>query len=369
MFVCPICHNSNPIYIGIRNGTYYCRKCIMFSRGKKVNNKTYKVNDIKANLKYSLTKTQDKASNEILSYVSNGKSCIVNAVCGAGKTELVYRSIEYFINKGLKVGFTIPRVDVVKEIYMRLKNDYPKIRMSLVYGSHTNNLDGQLVCLTTHQLFRYNHYFDLLILDEADAFPYYQNDLLEVFLNNSCKGTIIYLSATIKECYQKVCSNVVYVNRRFHNYDLPVPVCIRYNQFNKINILNETIKKLSNKQILIFVPTIDIGFELSKITKIPFIYSSSIDKELYINKFRKNEIRLLITTSILERGITFLDVQVIVYETNHKLFDESTLIQISGRVGRKIKAPTGTVYFLSTSISDEMKKCIETIKNKNESGI
>ena len=36
------------------------------------------------------------------------------------------------------------------------------------------------------------------------------------------------------------------------------------------------------------------------------------------------------------------DVQVIVYEANHKLFDESSLIQISGRVGRKIKAENFT---------------------------
>ena len=106
--------------------------------------------------------------------------------------------------------------------------------MSAVYGGNTNDLEGQLVVLTTHQLFRYKNYFDLLILDEADAFPYYKDELLNNFLKSSVKGPIVYLSATIKDDYKKECKNIVYVNRRFHNYDLPVPKVIRFNILNKI---------------------------------------------------------------------------------------------------------------------------------------
>ena len=102
--------------------------------------------------------------------------------------------------------------------------------MSLVYGGHNKIIEAQLVVLTTHQLYRYPSYFDLLILDEADAFPYYHNELLNVFLNKACKGPIVYLSATIKKDFLDVCQNVVYVNRRFHNVDLPVPEYIKYNK-------------------------------------------------------------------------------------------------------------------------------------------
>ena len=65
--------------------------------------------------------------------------------------------------------------------------------------------------------------------------------------------------------------------------------------------------------------------------------------------------------------MTFYDVQVIVYEADHYLFDMATLIQIAGRVGRKIKAPTGKVYFLSNSFSEAMKQCIKEITLKNKS--
>lgn len=267
----------------------------------------------------------------------------------------------------MKVAFTIPRKDVCIEIYNRLKHDYPSIKMSLVYGGHNKQLEGQLIVLTTHQLYRYQNYFDLLILDEADAFPYYKDELLETFLTKSVKGPIIYLSATIKKEYLDKCFNVVSVNKRFHNHDLPVPTIIKYNKLNKIKVINKVIDSLKNKPILIFVPTIEIGYKLHQKTNIPFIYSSFVDKEKYIDDFKQGKISRLITTSILERGMTFFDVQVIVYESDHKLFDESSLIQIAGRVGRKMNAPSGKVFFLSTITSKEMNICIKEIIEKNKS--
>ena len=136
-------------------------------------------------------------------------------------------------------------------------------------------------------------------------------NFLSIFLNESVNGPIIYLSATIKDSYKKICSNVVYVNRRFHNVDLPVPKYVKYNFFNKYKVLNEIVKKLKRKQILIFVPTIDIGKKLMNKTKYHFIYSSYKYKQKYINDFKNNKLQILITTSILERGMTFFDVQVI----------------------------------------------------------
>ena len=370
MFICPICKNKDTKYIGYRNGIPYCRRCISLSRARYPTNKSYKVNKlIKADINYSLTKTQQVASDKIYEYVRNGKSCIVNAVCGAGKTELVYKSIEFFLNSNKKVAFTIPRKDVCIEIYSRLKDDYKGINITLVCGGNTKYLDGQLIVLTTHQLFRYKKYFDLVILDEADAFPYYKNDLLSVFLHDSCKGPIIYMSATIKKCYSDICKNIVLVNRRFHNVDLPVPIYVRYNHLNKYEILYKTIGLIHKKQILIFVPTIEIGKKLEEKTKYVFVYSSLETKQKYIDMFKRKKIDVMITTSILERGITFFDVQVIVFEAHHELFDKSSLIQIAGRVGRKIKAPTGKVFFLGSRKTKAIDECIKEITKKNKEKI
>jgi GntR family transcriptional regulator/MocR family aminotransferase len=49
--------------------------------------------------------------------------------------------------------------------------------------------------LTTHQLYRYEKYFDVIIIDEVDAFPFKGNKLLETFLYRACKGNIVYMSS------------------------------------------------------------------------------------------------------------------------------------------------------------------------------
>ncbi len=372
MYVCPICHNKNPLYIGYIHNQPYCRKCITFTKGKKASFTSFnREKEIHACLSYSLTATQQKASNEILSYIQKNQSVIVNAVCGAGKTELVYQAMEFMFNQNKKVAFAIPRKDVVIEIYQRLKKDYPHIKMCAVYGGNTNFLEGQLVVLTTHQLFRYKNYFDLLILDEADAFPYYKNDLLSVFLHESIKGPIIYLSATIQDAYKKECCNIVYVNRRFHNHDLPVPIYKKYYFYNRYSLLLNVLNKFiyQQKQVLLFVPTIQIGLLLKQKFSFPFVYSSQKKKEDVIQQFKNKEIKVLITTTILERGITIQAVNVVVFEADHELFDKASLIQIAGRVGRKKSAPTGEVIFLASQKSQAIKQCIQEILKKNESKI
>ena len=322
--------------------------------------------NVEAKLDYNLTKVQQKASHQVLNYIKNKQNVIINAVCGAGKTELVYKSIEYIVNQNKTVGFAIPRKDVVIEIYSRLKKDYPTLNIAVVYGGHTSNLNGQLVVLTTHQLFRYKNYFDLLILDEADAFPYKGNLMLESFLNDSVKGSIIYLSATVDESLTKNTKNIVYVNRRFHNHDLPIPKIISINAINQYQKLINIMISLKNLPILIFVPTINEGKILESKLKIPFVYSSLKNKQEIIESFKNNKINKLITTSILERGVTFKNVQVIVFKANHNLFDEATLIQISGRVGRKKENPKGNIYFLSSNKTSAMKQCIRKLIEKNK---
>ena len=58
-----------------------------------------------------------------------------------------------------KVGFAIPRKDVVVELEDRIKDAFPLNNVVRVYGGHTDLLDGDIILLTTHQLFRYNKYF------------------------------------------------------------------------------------------------------------------------------------------------------------------------------------------------------------------
>ena len=107
---------------------------------------------------------------------------------GAGKTEMIYGVIEYALNLGHHVCLTMPRKELVIELAKRIQKQFFNIQPILVYGGHTECLEGQFIICTTHQLYRYPRMFDLLILDEYDAFPYRDNEVLENILMNSIKA-------------------------------------------------------------------------------------------------------------------------------------------------------------------------------------
>ena len=100
MFVCKKCNNRDTRYIGYANGKPYCRKCLLLKTIPIKEIEYKKKQNVHANIDYDLTHAQQKAGKEILNYIQKGKSVLVNAVCGAGKTEIVYQSIEFYLNQG-----------------------------------------------------------------------------------------------------------------------------------------------------------------------------------------------------------------------------------------------------------------------------
>ena len=57
----------------------------------------------------------------------------------------------------------------------------------------------------------------------------------------------------------------------------------------------------------------------------------------------------MVTTSVLERGITVPKADVIVLYAHDDLYDARTLIQMAGRSGRAASHPIGSVYFPGSS--------------------
>ena len=79
---------------------------------------------------------------------------------------------------------------------------------------------------------------------------------------------------------------------------------------------------------------------------------------------RQQKTDILITTTILERGVTFDAVSVIVYGANHRVFTSSTLVQIV-RVDRRQEFNYGEVLFLHDGETRDMKEAIRQIKQMN----
>ena len=169
--ICPRCKNQDPKYFYTFNNTSYCRKCIHIGlKNETISNTVKKVNlnaDFK--LDYQLTPLQEKLSNELLNRYKKHQNTILKAVCGAGKTEITYALIKYALNSGHNVCFTTPRKELVIELAKRFESQFTNVTITCVYGGHTTKTDGQFIICTTHQLYRYPNFFDLLILDEIIA--------------------------------------------------------------------------------------------------------------------------------------------------------------------------------------------------------
>ena len=86
-----------------------------------------------------------------------------------------------------------------------------------------------------------------------------------------------------------------------------------------------------------------------------------------IDDFKNGKYFYLVTTAVLERGVTIKNLQVIIFNADHDIYDEHALIQISGRVGRKYDAPEGEVVFLVDKITSSIQRTISTIEDKNKS--
>ncbi|WP_270738168.1 DEAD/DEAH box helicase [Streptococcus anginosus] len=373
-------------------GAYYCRSCLILGRIRSDEHLYYfsqeefpKANVLKWRGK--LTAFQAKVSQGLVEAVTKRKDSLVHAVTGAGKTEMIYQVVAQVINQGGAVCLASPRIDVCLELYRRLKVDFT-CDISLLHGESEAYSRSPLVIATTHQLIKFYRAFDLLIVDEVDAFPYMDNPMLYHAVHQAVKveGTKIFLTATsTDELDKKVAKGELTrlsLPRRFHGNPLIVPQKIWLADFQKYLGQKKLVPKLRQfiqKQrktgfpLLIFASEIKRGQEMAEIIqstfpneKVGFVASTTENRLEIVEKFRQKEITILVTTTILERGVTFPCVDVFVVEANHRLFSRSALVQIAGRVGRSMERPTGELIFFHDGTTMAIEKAIKEIQEMNQ---
>lgn len=315
-------------------------------------------------------------SDELCRCLEKGRSVLLKAVCGAGKTELVYEAIARELRKGHRVGFAIARRQVVLEIAQRLQEAFGRLKVVPVCQGYTRDVKGDIVVCTTHQLYRFTGYFDLLIIDEPDAFPFKGNETLKGIALHSCRGSVVYLTATPDDQLKNMAADGqlehLVLSRRPHGHDLCVPE-VFYGSKPELAIkgiiwLHEQLKQ--KRKVLLFVSSMARGrklrFLLGRFVKCCYISSKTDGKDEIISDFKRGKYDVCIATLILERGITIDDVQVLVWKRESRVFDEASLTQISGRVGRSFLHPQGDCLFLCEGQSESIDACIRSLRRANE---
>jgi len=335
------------------------------------------------------TEAQNQAAQQLLQSVKLKRNQLVHAVCGAGKTEILFPAVLYALNCGLRVCIATPRTDVVLELYPRFQKVFPNTIIHALYGNSPHQTGyPQLILSTTHQLYRFENAFDLVIVDEADAFPYTFDQALQkaVMKVKKQNAPLVLVTATpspqIFVKMKKENWGYSFIPKRYHNHPLPVP---RYESLwsyekaikkEKIpqKLLEWTKSKLTNKEpFLIFFPTIllmQLAIPLFQQLdeSILSVHAEDADRKEKVMKLRNQQIPGLLTTTILERGITIKNVQVAVVGAESRIFTSSALIQISGRVGRNADFPKGDIVFFHHGITAEMDEARNEILRLNQEG-
>ncbi|WP_430700927.1 helicase-related protein [Paenibacillus tundrae] len=344
--------------------------------------------------RWGLSPAQSEAATAALAFLAQPPAggepgmFLLWAVTGAGKTEMIFPLLNYILERGGRALVATPRRDVVLELAPRLAKAFPDISLATLYGGSTERWkDAQLTLATTHQLMRFYRGFDLVIIDELDAFPYHNDPMLAHAATNSCKpdGHFVYLSATPPARLQRevVQGRLLHarVPVRFHRHPLPVPQllkmstvaqCIRQGSIPATLMKGIQISLQREAQIFVFVTRIaqiEAFVNLMRRT-FPHIHiegtsSQDAERASKVIAFRERTIRLLVTTTILERGVTIPRSDVFILDADNGLFDEASLVQMAGRAGRSMDDPAGRVVFASSRRTRSQVKAVSQIKKMN----
>lgn len=346
-------------------------------------------------LSFQLTAPQSRASEQLkLFWEQDPPEFLVWAVCGAGKTEVSFGIIANALSEGARVLVAIPRKDVVQELLPRFEKAFPEIGVTGLYGGSGHRFaDVPLTIATTHQCLRFYHNFDLIILDEGDAYPYQGSAMLHFAVRRSLKsdGKMVIMTATPdRNLITRATSGkmpYVTIPARPHRKPLIVPELIKRDlkipsipgpSLELAPIVKQFLIDIAanNRRGLIFLPTIKLINGVGELLirwaephgiRGSVIHSQVKNRETVKAQLVDGAIHFLVASTVLERGITIpnLDVLVLLAD-NETVFDSPTLIQIAGRTGRL--GEPARVVFIGKNITKAMRESKEWIIRMNEEG-
>lgn len=363
----------------------YCRRCLLLGRMDNVNSviitaSAKQKSTAQYQLHFPLTEQQLYASTKIVEAIKAQDDLLLDAVTGAGKTEMIFNGIQYARQHGLNVAVVSPRVDVVIEVSMRLIGAFKNEDIDVIYEGHSQQFNGHFVVATIQQLLRFKRHFDVIFIDEVDAFPLAMDPILmkAIDLASCQKNSHIYMTATPPKQLLKTIPihKQIKLPARYHRQLLPVPT-FKYLQIPShkiqptlLQILKQQIK--ADRITLVFVHNITDMKKMYSIYRryiegITCVYSNDCERFEKIADLRAGRYKVIFTTTILERGFTMARLDVIVLQS--QLFHTSALIQIAGKVGRKLHACNGLVLFCHQGVSWSMICARRKIKHMNHLAI
>ncbi len=356
-----------------------------------------KQNEIISKLNFSLTNDQNKTLSEINKDLSSENKMfrLLQGDVGCGKTIVSLLSAFNTINSGFQVAVMAPTEILARQHFLLAKKIYSKdIKIELLSGKSSykdkkvilNEILNKKIDIVfgTHALFQKKVKFNklgLIIIDEQHKFGVNQRKKLSDKAGKNCD--ILLMTATpiprtlTMTIYGDMELSVIRekpnIRKSVKTYSKPE---------NKIDDVIKFVKKeiKQGNQIFWVCPLIEESKKIdhsSAVQKSEYLNklfpkqvfllhgkTTTEEKELILNKFLKNEFKILVSTTIIEVGIDFPNANVIIIENANK-FGLSQLHQLRGRVGRGNKESSCILMFKS-NLSDNAKKRINVLKKSND---
>lgn len=365
------------------SGAIYCPECITMGRVTDASQlwrfpaRKYPAVPVQMSWTGQLTPQQEVVAAELVQTYRERGQRLLWAVTGAGKTEMLFRVLAAALGDGEKVAVVSPRIDVILELAPRIAAAFTSVPLAVRYGESGPVPMTQLLLATVHQLLRYRHNFGLIVVDEVDAFPYNTEPLLERAVRNASSGAIIYLTATPGPSLLRQIKRgqlpASYLPRRFHGAPLPVP---RVHLAKTPTVFGPQIRKLiawvmaRTSCMLLFVPAVAFLWPVQRALEQMGIASLTVhaaepERAARVQALRQGKIRVLVTTTILERGVTFANCGVVVLQADAPIFSTAALVQMAGRAGRSKDHANDPVAFVCTNYTLSIHAAVRQIKMLN----
>ncbi len=356
-----------------------------------------KQGEIISKLDFSLTNDQTKTLNEINKDLCSDNKMfrLLQGDVGSGKTIVALLSAFNTISSDFQVAVMAPTEILARQHFLLAKKIYSKnIKIELLSGKSSYKDKKKIlnklikkeidIIFGTHALFQKKVEFKklgLIIIDEQHKFGVSQRKKLSDKAGKDCDVLLMTATPIPRTLTMTIYGDMdLSIIREKPNNRKLVKTYSKIE--SKIDDVIKFIKKeiqLGN-QIFWVCPLIeeskkiDHSSAIKKSEYLKKIFPNEVyllhgkttieEKEEILNKFLRNEFKILVSTTIIEVGIDFPNANVIIIENANK-FGLSQLHQLRGRVGRGNKESSCVLMFKS-NLSENAKKRINILKDSND---
>ena len=355
-----------------------------------------KVNKFIGTIPFELTNDQKKATDEILKDLESNSRMnrLLQGDVGSGKTIVSFIALLANAYSGYQGALMAPTEILAIQHYNNIKEFFKKekkIKIEVLTGStskkektriYSGLEDGSIdIVVGTHTLIQddvtYNN-LGLVVTDEQHRFGVHQRANLQ---NKGIMPDVLYMSATpIPRTYALTIYGDMDVStiKEQPKGRKKVDTIVKDDSEIKdvLNMMLDELKK--HHQVYVIAPLIDdsnsqtdlnsviklkdeMQQAFGKYFKIDIIHGkmATASKDMIMNKFKNNEIQILISTTVVEVGV---DVQnatcMVIFDADR--FGLSTLHQLRGRVGR---GEDKSLCILVSSSDTERLKIMEKVSD------